>query len=108
MVLTSSPVRLAPVSEGPRFRSAVPVNSGPCPIARGVDQLSRVTRALVRGPVGMTNVPDDSRRGPRDSGFDQLSRATLARSRGVDQLSWMTRTRVRVLKVSTTCSGLFQ
>ena len=44
---TSSPGRLVPGSEVPRFQPAVPVDSGPGPNAREVDQLSRVTRARV-------------------------------------------------------------
>ena len=47
----SSPWQSRPRSEGPRGRLDVPGDSGRCPRARGVDQLSRVTRVRVRGPT---------------------------------------------------------
>ena len=62
-------------------------------MARGVDQLSQVTRALVRGPAGSTScagilgpvpdvprdrpaLPDDSHQCPSSRGFHQRSQAT--------------------------------
>ena len=42
----------ASLPKGPRGRPAVPADSGPGPRARGVDQLSRPTRARVRGQIG--------------------------------------------------------
>ena len=108
---TSCPGQHAPISDCPRFRSAVPVDSGPGPSARGVDQLSQATRAFFRGPAVSTNCPG------RLAPVSELRRVCSAvpgnsgpclRSRGVDQLSWMTRAFVRVLKVSTSCPGLLQ
>ena len=115
---TSCPERLAPRSEGLRVRSALPVDSGPGPSARGVDQLSTVT-----GPMSK------SRR------VDQISRAIQVRvpvvprllmilsegprcrpavldvsrlgqtSRDVDQLSQTIRDQVRGPAGLTRCPG---
>ena len=51
---TNSPGYLKPMSMGPWFHRAVPGPSGPCPRARGVDQLSRAPRDMVGGPAGIT------------------------------------------------------
>ena len=56
----------ASLPKGPRGRPAVPADSGPGPRARGVDQLSRPTRARVRGPAGSTSCP--GRLGPGSEG----------------------------------------
>ena len=54
---TNSPGRLGPGSEGPRGRPAVSEDSCSSLWARGVDQLSRVTCACVRGPEVSTSTP---------------------------------------------------
>ena len=94
-VSTSSPWRLRPGSEGPRGRPAVPDDSCPAVLACGLDKLSWVTQASVRGPVQKSSCPGqlgpmseglrcrpanlgNSRWGPRSRGFDQMSRATQA------------------------------
>ena len=61
---TSCPGQLAPISEGPRVRSAVPGDLGPGPSSRSIDQLSRRS-----GPC------------PRAHRVDHLSWATHARDR---------------------------
>ena len=113
-----------PVSEGPRFRSAVPVDSGPGPSARGVDLLSQVTRACVRSHAVLTScpgqfapgldlpqcrpaVPDDSRPGPRAHGFDPLSQplGPVPSAHGVDQQSWENWACAGGHTVSTSCPG---
>ena len=68
--------QLGPVSEGPRCHPGLWGDSGLCPIPRGVNQMSRVTLARIRGPVGLTRCPGTFALGPR--------------ARGVNQLSWMT------------------
>ena len=52
------------------------------PRACVVDQLSRVTRVLVRRPTGLTTAPVDSGPCPRARSVDQLSWATRAQARG--------------------------
>ena len=54
---TSCPWRLGPESKGPQCRPSVPGDSHSSPKARGVDQLSRATRALVQGPGASTRPP---------------------------------------------------
>ena len=48
------------VSDGPQGLPAVPGDSGPCPWACSVDQLSWATLAWVLGPVGRPAVPGDT------------------------------------------------
>ena len=55
--LTSCPGGLAPDSQSPRGGPAVPGNTRSGPWARGVDQMSRATRAIFRGPVWSTSSP---------------------------------------------------
>ena len=92
---TSFPRPLRPVSEGPRFRPALPGESrsalrptgliavlgvtGQSPMACGIDQMSRATRACVRGPTVSTINPGLSCPCPRASWVDQLSCATRGR-----------------------------
>ena len=91
---TRCPGQLAFKSEGPRGWPAVPWVLGPGPMVRGVDELSRATRACVRGPAVSSSSPgrivlrsDIPRGGPAFHGA--LGRCLMAR--GVDQLSWVTR-----------------
>src|SRR5512137_2969260 len=83
-VWTSYPGSLALASMAPQGRPAVPGDWGLGPKALGVDQLSRATRARIRGPAGQPDIPGDSGADPRacriaqDSWSDQLSRATRA------------------------------
>ncbi|RKM63972.1 hypothetical protein C0215_19530, partial [Clostridioides difficile] len=56
-LLTSCPRRPGPMPEGTRGRIAVPGEFGQAPTACGVDQLSRVTRARVRGQAGAPGCP---------------------------------------------------
>ena len=49
--------RLRPGSESLRVQPTVPGDSGPCPRARRVDQLSRATRVRVRGSAWSTSNP---------------------------------------------------
>ena len=86
------------MSEGQQGHPAIPVDSclGPCVRSRGVDQLSRVTAAQVRGPVVLTSspqrlaigfegpqirpaLPAESGSGPKARGVDQVYRATRDR-----------------------------
>ena len=100
MVLTSCPGRLAPVSEGPWFGSAVPVDSGPCLKSRGVDQLSWTSRAGVRGPAGSARSPGNSGPSPKSRGVDQLFRVTRARVRSP---AWSTIFPGQIRPVSKVC-----
>ena len=103
-VSTSSPWRLRPGSEGPSGRPAVPDDSCPAVLACGLDKLSWVTQASVRGPVQKSSCPGqlgpmseglrcrpanlgNSRWGPRSRGFDQMSRDTRALVRGPTELT---------------------
>lgn len=112
---TSTPRQFGPMSEVPRVRKAVPGDSGPgpkvCivyqqswalgtgPRARGIDYLSRETRARVRGPAVSTRfpwrlrpgskgsqcrpaVPGDTHSSPSARGVYQQSRATSAHVQG--------------------------
>ena len=90
---TSFPGRLGPGSDFPRGRPAIPGDSGPCPRARGFDQLSRVTRALFGGTVVQPVVPGDS--GP------------CPMSRIIDQASWATQAHARALTGLTSCPVRF-
>ena len=54
---TSCPGRLTLMCEGPRCRPTIPGNSGQGRIAHGVDQLSQVIPATVRGLVVSTSSP---------------------------------------------------
>ena len=51
---------LGPWSEGLRGRPTVPHDSGPCPMARVFDQLSRANRPRVRWHAWSTSSPRDS------------------------------------------------
>jgi len=103
-----------PGSDGLRGRSPLPCHSRSGPRARGVDQLSRVTLARVRGPSGSTSCPWRFRLGfesavstscpgslPHGSDIPRCQPALLGdscsgpRACGVDQLSQVTRPRVR-------------
>ena len=53
----SGPGQLRPWSERLRCRPGIQGDSGPCPRAHGVDQLSRLTRSRVRGTAGSTSCP---------------------------------------------------
>ena len=80
-VSVSGPGRLGPVPEGPQCRQnlpgdsgpgprssgrpAVPGDPGPCPRARGVDQVSQVTRAHARSPAVSTRCPGRLRPGSK-------------------------------------------
>ena len=98
------PLRIGSLSELLRGRPAVPDDSPPYPRARGFDQLSRSTRAHVRGPARSTSspwglgprtkgrwgrlaFPGDSGPCLRDGRFDQLSRANQARVQGLQDRS---------------------
>ena len=98
-VLTRPPRKLGTVPEGPWGRNNSPGHSGLYPRPRGVDHLSRVTRAWILGPTGPASspgplrlvskslrcqpaVPGDSGPCPRCRGVDQLSRVTLDRAQG--------------------------
>ena len=88
------------------------------------DQLSRVTRVLVRRPTGLTTAPGDSGPCPRACGVDQDSRANRfwcecpqcrpappgdsglgQRAHGVDQFSRAPRVLVLVPAVWNSCPG---
>ena len=79
------------MSEGPRGRSTFPGDSGQCPWAHGVDQLSWVARGRVQWPAGLT----------RSSGRIEVGSACLL----VDQLSQARRARVRVPTGFTSSPG---
>ena len=55
--MTHSPGQLCPVYIGPRGRPADPVVSGKGPSSRGVEELSRMTRARVGRPTVLTSSP---------------------------------------------------
>ena len=111
----TGPWRLGPLPEGPqsrhhlpgdsgsgpwsRVRPAVPGYLGPCPRARGFDQVFQGTCANARGPAGSTRCPGRLQPGseflrgrpavssdlgpvPRAVRFDRLSRTTWTRVRG--------------------------
>ncbi len=99
------------VFQSSRNRPVVLGDSGPCPRSRGIDPLSRVTWAQVRGPSVYTNcpgmlgtgsegprflpaVPEDSHQCPSSRGFHQLSQTTH------DPFRWSA--------VSTSCPGRFR
>ena len=56
-ISTNCTGQLALRSEGPWGRPAFPADSGSCPMARRVDKLSQVTRALIPGPTVSTSCP---------------------------------------------------
>ena len=91
---TRGPGRLAPRSDGLRGQPALPGDSRSGPGSRGVDQLSQMTGAQVRGPTWSTSspwqlgqgseglkcqpaIPGDSGPCPRTLVLDQLSLVTL-------------------------------
>ena len=110
-------------SEDPLVRPAVPGDSGPCPRARSIDQLSQASQACARGPAvstallrarvsnscprrlalwskgpgGQPTVPGDLEWCPRSRSVYQPSRATrvLVRGSAVNQLSQATLALVR-------------
>ena len=84
---TSSPGRVAPGSEGPWVRPAVPDDSRPCPSSKGIHELSQTTHNLIRGPVLSPAGLDDSLLGLSSRGVDQLSRTSRAGVRGPAVLS---------------------
>ncbi len=119
----SCPRRLGAMTDVPLGRPAVPVESGTCLRATGVERLSRGIRAWIRVHEcstsytgGLGKMPDchqcpqvgpgDTGPGPRARIVDQLSRTTRVLVRGptVDQLSRVTRAWVRGPSVSTSCS----
>ena len=57
VVSTSCPRQLGPMSEVPRFPSALPGESGLGPMGHCSDQLSGVIRACARGPARSTSCP---------------------------------------------------
>ncbi|RKM64184.1 hypothetical protein C0215_19355 [Clostridioides difficile] len=61
------------------MRTGAPGRLGPSPMAHGVDQLSRATRARVRSPGVPPILPGVWGPGPKALGVDQLSRRTRAR-----------------------------
>ena len=65
---TSCPGRPGLVPEVPCCRPSAPGDLGPCPWARGIDQLSRVTQAWVQAPAVSTPVPGDAGSAPRLAG----------------------------------------
>ena len=81
-VSTSSPGRLVPTSEGLQVRPEFLGDSGPCPSTRGVDQLSRVTRARFQSPAVLTCFPGHIGPLSKAHGFDQMSLATWPLVRG--------------------------
>lgn len=87
-VSTSCPGRLGPVTEGWRGGPSLPGDSGPCPRSRGVNQLYRASRDLIRGPVGLARSPGGLE--IRSDGF------------GVNEMYRTTRARVRMPAVLTT------
>ena len=97
-----------PLPKASWCQSDVPGISGPAPRARGFDQLSRVTRAWVRGPAGSISCPgclahwSEGTRGllavPVDSG-------PCPRARVVVQLSRAIRACVLGYTGSTSCPG---
>eukprot|EP00108_Taenia_solium_P009488 TsM_000556900 transcript=TsM_000556900 gene=TsM_000556900 len=78
---TSCPGPLVLWSEGHRvdmvFRATRTVPEGP-----GIEQLSRATRAFVRGPLGSTSGPGNTGLCPRARRVDHLFRATQAGAQG--------------------------
>ena len=70
------------MSEGPRCLPAALGDSGPCPRAHGVDQLSQATCARFRVPAGSTSCPGRLRPGSEGSWVDRLSWTTRALVRG--------------------------
>ena len=116
-----------PLSNGLRYRSAVPGDSDPCPRSRCVDQLSLMTRTSVRVLEISTICPwllTIRSKGPwcgpavweirarvlvpmGSTAFTDDSCPGL-RDRGFDPLCWTSRARVRGLKVSTSSPGLLK
>ena len=108
MVLTGCPGRLGPMSQSPRYRTTVPGDSGLCPMACGIDRLSRAPQACVPGP-SVSNC-SAGRLGPVSQG-PRVRPALLGvsgpclRSCGLDQMSRGTWGRVAVPAVSTSSPG---
>ena len=82
---------------GPQVRPAVPEDTRPAPIARGVDQLSVATQASVRGLTMLTSCPRRLGPGsevPRVRPAQPGDTRSYLRARDVAPLSWATRARV--------------
>eukprot|EP00108_Taenia_solium_P011553 TsM_000107200 transcript=TsM_000107200 gene=TsM_000107200 len=78
----------------PRGRPDAPGDSGPYPRARGVDQLSRATPALVQRPEGSTSSPRATRASFRGTPVSTIGTGLFVpcpRVRGVDHISRATR-----------------
>ena len=105
---TSCPGRLALEYECPQGRPAQPGDSGRGSIARGVDQLFRVTRARVRGPTGSSGCPARLRPVPEGRKCRPALPGDLGphqRACGVDQPSWATQALARGPAASTSSPG---
>ena len=105
---TSSPGRLALLSDGLRCRPALLGDSRSGAWFCGVDQRSRATRARLQSPTESTRCPGRfvlvlqvSQARPDVPG--ELGPGSICRS--VDQLSWVTRSRVRRPTVLTNTPG---
>ena len=82
---------------GPQVRPAVPEDTWPAPIARGVDQLSVATQASVRGLTMLTSCPGRLGPGsevPRVRPAQPGDTRSYLRARDVAPLSWATCARV--------------
>ena len=82
---------------GPQVRPAVPEDTRPAPIARGVDQLSVATQASVRGLTMLTSCPGRLGPGsevPRVRPAQPGDTRSYLRARDVAPLSWATCARV--------------
>ena len=91
-----------------RNRPVVLGDSGPCPRSRGIDPLSRVTWAQVRGPSVYTNCPGmlgTGSEGPRFLPAVAEDSHQCPSSRGFHQLSQATHDEVRGPAMSTSCPG---
>ena len=114
--------RIRPGAECPPTTPGLLGDSGPCPMAQGVDQLSQAIAAQLRGPAVSTSSPGplvlgsegprgrpavqgDSGPGPKAGGVNQLSLAprVLFRGLGVNQLSRMSWAFFRGPTGSTSC-----
>ena len=99
------------VFQSSRNRPVVLGDSGPCPRSRGIDPLSRVTWAQVRGPSVYTNCPGmlgTGSEGPRFLPAVPEDSHQCPSSRGFHQLSQATHDEVRGPAVSTSCPGRFR
>ena len=76
------PQLLVPSSEVPRNRRALLGDSGPGPMAHGLNKLAWVTHAVFQSSRNRPVVLGDSGPCPRSRGIDPLSRVTWAQVRG--------------------------